>query len=67
LRRRFLLAALINPFNYFFVAGALLDLRPEIFSLHVFEFKEHAIQRTIKMILADVPDDARSAFVDGAT
>lgn len=66
LRRRFLLAGLIKPFDYFFVAGTLLNLRPEIFSLHAFKFKEHAVQRTVKMILADVPGDVRAAFVDGA-
>src|SRR5207302_6926480 len=65
-RRRFLFSALIEPINHLLIAGALLDLGFEIFTLHAFETKKHVIEGTIEVIFADVPGHERAAFVDGA-
>ena len=52
---RFRLAALIQPCDDFSVACSLLDLSFEIVSLYAFESEEHVIERTIEVILTDVP------------
>jgi hypothetical protein len=52
--RCFLFACLVKPFDYFLVACALFDLRFEIVALHAFETKDHVIQRTIEVILANI-------------
>ena len=62
--RRFLFPMAIEPFRHLVVAGAFLDLRLEIVTLHPFETEKHVIERTIKMILADVARDQRAAFVE---
>ena len=64
--RRFLCACLVEPFDYFLVACALLNLRFEIVTLYVLEAKEHVIQRTIEVIVADIPRHERATFIDGA-
>jgi hypothetical protein len=66
LRRCFLLAASVEPFNHLLVARALLDLRFEISAFYAFEAEERAIQRTIEMIFPDVPRYERPAFIDCA-
>jgi hypothetical protein len=53
--RRFLLAASIEPFDNLLVACSLLDLRFEIISPYAFESEKHVIERTIEVILADIP------------
>jgi hypothetical protein len=53
--RRFRLAALIEPFDNLLVACSLLDLRFEIISPYAFESEKHVIERTIEVILADIP------------
>ena len=53
--RRFRLSALIEPFDNLLVACSLLDLRFEIISPYAFESEEHVIERTIEVILTDVP------------
>ena len=64
--RRFLLAASIEPFDNLLVACSLLDLRFEIISPYAFESEKHVIERTIEVILADIPRHECPAFVDRA-
>jgi hypothetical protein len=63
---RFLFAVSIEPFDYFLVACPLLDLRFEIVAFHAFETKEHVIEWTIEVILADISRYQRAGFVDCA-
>jgi len=65
-RRSFLLAALIEPFDYFLVARTLLDLRLKIRGRHTFETEKHIIERTIEVIFADVACNERAALVNCA-
>src|SRR5260370_15285428 len=65
--RRFLFAALIEPFNHLLVACPLLDLRFEIVPFYALEAKERVIQRTIKVILADIPRHKGATFIDCAS
>src|SRR4030095_2929987 len=64
---RFLFAGLIEPFDHFLVACALLDLRFEIVALDTFETEERVIQRTIEVVFANISRHQRAAFIDGAT
>src|SRR5439155_26631454 len=63
---RFLLAALIEPFDDFLVACSLLDLRFEIISPYAFESEKRVVEGAIEMVLADVPRHQCPAFVDRA-
>ena len=63
---RFLFAGLVEPFDHFLVACALLDLRFEIVSLHTFETKDNVIERTIEVIFANISRYQRATFIDCA-
>ena len=59
-------AVAIEPFGNVLIAGAGFDERLEVVALNALEPKEHVIERTIKMVFADVPPKQRTAFVDRA-
>src|SRR5213592_4440698 len=61
---RFLLAVLIEPFDDLLVPCSRLDLRFEIVALYAFETEKHIVERTIKMVLADVPRHQGAALIN---
>src|SRR5581483_11118533 len=64
---RFWFAILFQPFHYFLVAGALLDLRFKVLATHTFEAEKHVIQRAVKVVVADVSGHQGTAFINGAS
>ena len=54
----------IDPLRDLLVAGARFHKRFEVVPLKALESEQHVVERTIKMVIADVPPEQGTAFVD---
>lgn len=63
--RRFSSSVAVDPLHHLVVASTLLDLGFKLVARYAFETKEHVVEGTVEVVLAEVAPDQGTAFIKG--